>query len=232
MSCKDGYKRVNYTTLYPEYFDCLKQNNPILRSFYYDEIVEEYKPCYKSCKKCSMGGTADVNNCLECIAGYMFRPGNNERNNCVAYSEFYYISSYNQYKSLNIFQCPDEARYIIKDKKSCIDDCKKDIEYKYLFNGNCLKECPTETVEENYICKVDSAKCSFGQNDLNLENNNLEVIGTLVKTYLSEFYYTNKHISQYNNENYTIIIYKTANCIKELSLQMPNIDFKECYRKV
>ena len=30
----------------------------------------------------------------------------------------------------------------------------------------------------------------------------------------------------------TIIIYKTASCIKELSLQMPNVDFKDCYTKV
>ena len=179
-----------------------------------------------------MGGDADANNCLECIAGYMFRPGSNPKNNCVAYSEYYYISNYNQYKSLNVFQCPEEAKYIIKDKKSCIDDCKKEEEYKYLFNGNCLKECPSDTVNDNYVCKVDPTKCSFGENDLHLENNNLIVIGTLVKTYLSEFYYTNKHISQYKNENYTIIIYKTASCIKELSLQMPNVDFKDCYTKV
>ena len=162
----------------------------------------------------------------------MFRPGNNPRNNCVAYSEYYYMSSYNQYKSLNVFQCPEEAKYIIKSKKSCIDDCKKDEEYKYLYNGNCMKECPSDTRNENYICKVNSNKCTYGQNVLNLENNNLEVIRTLVKTYLSEFYYTQNHISQHNHENYTIIIYKNSSCITELSLQIPKVDFKECYKKV
>ena len=232
LTCKEGYKKVNYTTLYPEFLDCLKQDNPILKSFFYNETIDEYRPCYKTCKKCLMEGNAEANHCLECITGYMFRPGNNPKNNCVAYSEIYYISSYNQYKSLNVLQCPDEAKYILKNKKSCIDDCKKDDEYKYLYNGNCLKECPVNTIEDNYICKEDSSKCSLGQNELNLENNNLEIIGTLVKTYLSEFHYTNKHISQYQNENYTIIIYKTASCIKELSLQMPNVDFKSCYKKV
>ena len=232
LSCKEGFKKVNYTILHPEFIDCLKEDNPILKNFYFNETAEEYRPCYKTCKTCLIGGNPDANNCLECISGYMFRPGLNPKNNCVVYSEYYYISSYDQYKSLAVLQCPDEARYTIKDKKSCIDDCKKDEEYKYLYNGNCLKECPSDSVEENFICKVELDKCTLGQNELNLENNNLNIIGTLVKTYLSEFDYTNKHISQYKNENYTIIIYKTADCIKELSLQMPNVDFKSCYKKV
>ena len=57
----------------------------------------------------------------------MFRPGDNPKNNCVVYSKYYYISSYNQYKPMDILQCPDEAKYLIKDKKSCIDECKNKI---------------------------------------------------------------------------------------------------------
>ena len=72
----------------------------------------------------------------------------------------------------------------------------------------------------------------FRTKSLNLENNNLDYVTTLVKTYLSEFSYTDKHISLYKNENYTIIIYKTSSCIKELSLKMPSVDFKSCYEKV
>ena len=162
----------------------------------------------------------------------MFRPGNNPKNNCVVYSEFYYLSSYNQYKPLDILQCPDEAKYVIKDKKSCIDDCTKDEEYKLLYNGNCVKECPSDTVNVNNVCNVDSDKCTYGENELNLYNNDLEVIGTLVKTYISEFGYTDKHISLYNNQNYSVMVYKTASCINELSLEMPNVDFQSCYQKV
>ena len=55
---------------------------------------------------------------------------------------------------------------------------------------------------------------------------------TLVKTYLSEFNYTKKHISQFNNENYTMFIYINASCIKELALEIPFIDFQSCYEKV
>ena len=99
-------------------------------------------------------------------------------------------------------------------------------------NINCVKECPSDTVNVNNVCKVDSDKCTYGENELNLYNNDLEVIGTLVKTYISEFGYTDKHISLYNNQNYTVMVYKTASCINELSLEMPNVDFQSCYHKV
>ena len=163
----------------------------------------------------------------------MFRPGNNPYNNCVVYSEYYYLSAYSQYKSLNIFQCPEEAKYAIKDKKMCIDDCKNDNEYKYLFNGNCYKECPSGTINNNYICEVNYLKCSLGKNELILdEKQNLTVINSHIKNYISEFSYTEKHISLYKNDIYSIIIYKTSDCIKELSLEMPNVNFQSCYEKV
>ena len=232
ISCLDGFQKVNYTIKNPQYIDCLQKENPILKNFYFSETGNEYKPCYKTCKKCLIGGDPDSHNCLECISGYMFRPGNNEKNNCVAYSDYYYISAYGQYKPLNVLQCPEEAKYLIKEKKMCIDDCRKDDTYKYLYNGRCVEECPSNTVLKEYICNVETDKCTFGQNELNLENNNLQVLDILVKTYLSEFNYTDKHISEHNNENFTIVIYKKASCIKELSLEVPYIDFQSCYEKV
>ena len=164
----------------------------------------------------------------------MFRPNNNPFNNCIAYSEFhYYTSSYNQYKSLNIYQCLEEAKYYIKEKKSCIDDCQKDSTYNFLYNGNCLKECPYGTHNVNFVCIVNNNNCNLGKNDIYLaEKDNLEVIGTLVKSYISEFTYTNKYVSLYQNKNYTIIIYKDTNCISELSLEFPEVDFQSCYTKV
>ena len=213
--------------------DCLKEDDPIIqKKFFYDETNQVYKPCYKTCKKCLKEGDAGNNNCLECETGYMFRPGNNTYNNCVVYSEFYYITSYNQYKTLDIYQCPEESKFYILDKKSCIDDCKKDSEYPFLYNGNCVGECPSDTTIENNVCKVATDKCTKGENNLNLKNNSLDVIEILVKTYISEFSYTNLHISLYKNENYTVMIYKKSYCITELNLEMPNIDFQECYNKV
>ena len=185
LTCNEaeGYKKVNYTIVYPQFLNCIKPQDPKYKSYYFNEALQEYRPCYKTCKRCLKAGNAEENNCLECDNGYMFRPGNNTFNNCVAYSQFYFMSSYNQFKSLDIYQCPEEAKYYIRDKKSCIDNCQKDEEYKYLYNGNCLKECPSGTSNNNYICKADSDKCVLGINDIVLaENDNLEIIGTLVKS--------------------------------------------------
>ena len=162
----------------------------------------------------------------------MFRPGDNPKNNCVASSEFYYISSYEQYKGLKIYQCPEEAKYKIKEKNACIDDYKKDKEYIYLYNGNCVKNCPSDTEVNNYICEVNSNECSYGENEIYLYNNNLDAIEILAKSYTSEFTYTNNHISLYKNDNYSVMIYKNQKCIKELDIQMPNINFESCYKKV
>ena len=109
----------------------------------------------------------------------------------------------------------------------------KVIVYKYLYNGVCLKECPENTIEENYICKEILDECSLGEK--NMDKNyivNQETTEILVKTFISEFNYTKKHISLQTNQDYTIIIYENRDCITELSLEMPKVDFKECYEKV
>ena len=235
LSCNEalGYKKVNYTLVLINFLDCIKPESPQAKKYYYNETSGVYRPCYKTCKQCLKGGNAEANYCLECENNYMFRPGYNPYNNCVAYSEFYYISSYNQYKSLPIYQCPEEAKYYIKKRKSCIDDCKKDEEYKYLYNGNCLKQCPSGTRDINYVCVLSNNLCTLGKNEIFLSyNDNLEIISTLIKSYISEFYYTDNYVSHYQHTNYSIMIYKNRSCITELNLQMPNVDFQSCYTKV
>ena len=223
LTCKNGYKKVNYINLAvrSKYYDCLKPDDPILKKhFYYDETFEEYRPCYKTCKSCEKEGDSNKHYCLECKSGYMFRPGNNPYGNCVPYSKYYYITPYEQYKVLDVFQCPEEAKYMIVEKNYCIYNCQKDDKYKYLYNGNCVVECPSYTYIENFVCKVDSNICTFAEKDINLIDNSLDVVETQVKIYLSEFNSTKNHIPQYNHENYTIIIYINASCIKDLALEM------------
>ena len=81
-------------------------------------------------------------------------------------------------------QCPEEAKYMVKNgnKSYCIYDCKADEKYKYLYNGVCLKECPENTIEENYICKEILDECSLGEK--NMDKNyivNQETTEILVK---------------------------------------------------
>ena len=210
LSCNEakGYKKVNYTTVLTEFYDCILNTSSKINKFYYNETTQEYRPCYKRCKTCSKA---------------------------VVYSEFYYITPYDQYKALDTLQCPEESKYLVKDgnKSYCIYDCKNDEVYKYLYNGVCLKECPSNTVNRNYICNEITDKCNLGEIIMDEKNNiTKESTDILVKTYISEFNYTNKHVTLHKNKKYSIIIYKNRECISELSLEMPKVDFKDCYDKV
>ena len=237
LSCNEakGYKKINYTTVLTEFYDCILNTSSKISKFFFNETTQEYRPCYKTCKKCLIGGDEYANHCLECELGYMFRPGDNPYNNCVVYSNFYYITPYDQYKALNTLQCPDESKYLVRngDKNYCIYDCKADDTYKYLYNGECLKECPPDTINQNYVCKEIIDGCNLGEIQMDNKNNiTQETTEVLIKTYISEFNYTNKHVSLHTNKNYQIIIYKDRDCISELSLEMPKVDFKDCYDKV
>ena len=234
--CKSGYKTVNFTTKNPEFFYCLEEKE-IPKKFYKEEKegITVYKPCYRKCKSCIIGGNDQQNNCLECGPGYMFRPGDNPYNNCIGYSENIYVDSYGNIKNLPNPQCPDDAMYKIKDKDSnkvlCIYDCKASLKNRVLFNGNCLETCPENTTLDTItnICKVDKNRCSLGENDIYIENNDtMKVVETLAKTYMSEFKYTSKHIAKYNHQNFSVILYKNDSCIKAQNLRMPTIDFLNC----
>ena len=237
LSCNEakGYRKVNYTIVLTQFYDCILNTSTKLSKYFLNETMQEYRPCYKLCKRCSISGDEYANNCLECENGYMFRPGDNPHNNCVVYSDYYYINPYNQYKALNTMQCPEESKYMVKtgNKSHCIYDCKEDLIYKYLYNGVCLQECPANTVNESFVCKEIVDKCNLGVNKL---GDNIiidkERTETFVRTYISEFNYTIKHVSLYTNYNYNILIYQNRDCVTELSLEMPKVDFKQCYNKV
>ena len=232
VSCNEalGYKKVNYTLKLTKFLDCLKKEDPHLKKFYYNETLNEYRPCYKTCKKCLKSGNAEIQNCLECETNYMFRPGDNPHNNCVAYSEYYFINSYNQYKSLNTFVCPEEAKYMVTEKKYCIYDCKQDKEYKYLYSGQCIKSCPSHTKNISFICSENPNTGYLSTNVL--YDDNLTSVDNYVKTFISEFRNNPKHATLYNNENYNILLYRNPNIINDLSLKMTKVDFKDCYDKV
>ena len=240
VSCDESlYKKVNYTiNKYSRFFDC-KSIDQLQTKFYYDEIKQQYKPCYKHCKTCSGPGNDTNQNCLDCEKNYMLRPGHNPYNNCVVYSEFYYLSAYNEYKPLQSPQCPEEAKYTIKDemnKTSCIFDCKAHKDYKYLYNGNCFKTCDEieGTKNENFKCKEnDINKIYISENPLYLDSNDtLPSIQTLAIIYAQEFNYTVNHISLYKSDDMTIAFYKNISIIGNTNLHLPMIDFRESYGKI
>ena len=237
LSCDiTKYKVVNFTDKYPQYVNCLEEKK-VQTKYYYDNEVNQYRPCYSTCKTCSGHGNLTVQNCTECDSNYMLRPGYNPYNNCVVYSKYYYISPYNEYKPLSNPQCPEEAKYKVIDdnnKTSCIFDCKAHSTNNLLYQGLCWKECPDGTKQNNFICKEnDPNKIYISKDEIYMDTNDtIKVIETLAITYSKEFNYTDNHISYYSNENLTVVLYKKPDIISNSGLKIPDIDFGDCYEKV
>ena len=237
ISCNTelGYANVNYT-IYPypknQYLNCHKSTDPLLNNFYYNSSLNQYRPCYKTCKTCSQEGDDFLHNCDTCKSGYRFKPFGSEIKNCVANCSYYSRNSYGQYKCLKSFPCPEEVPYMIEDKKACVFSCEKEVEYNLLYNGKCVKTCPSETILEGNICKVNENVAKVEKSTFYSNGNITKEVGNLVETYSQEFNYTNNYVAMYENKNYSIAIYKNSSCISDLSLDIPLIDFQNCYKKI
>ena len=168
----------------------------------------------------------------------IFNPDFINSQNCVKKCKhYYYYTLFYEYKCTENNQCPDEFPFLIKDKKKCIDDCEKDNLYKYRYNGECLQKCPNNTFHDDnkYLCKdINLNKCLLSENEYNSLNENIseKEIEKFVKNYAKEFQYTDNHISVFKNKIYSVTIYKNAECISDLNLTIPQIDFGDCYKKV
>ena len=121
-------------------------------------------------------------------------------------------------------------------ENKCTDDCNKVEGHIFQYGGQCYNACPINTKNDsNNICidNQDNNSCakSEAQIDLgeSLHNGGFELNA---KNYAKEFSYTTKHVSLLFNDLYSIIIYKDGNCINELHINMPKIDFGSCYTKV
>ena len=222
---------------YNDYYDCYNETTKP-GNFFLNKSTLLYEPCYRSCATCEYGGDGNQNNCTSCDYDYMKEPEVENSTNCVVLCKnFYYYTSYNQFKCSASPQCPEENSLLIRDKKKCVRNCLKDGgEYKYQYNGECLKNCPNDTRAENNdnLCKViNEETCSKSDSEFELYNFLKEGgVEKIAKTYAKEFNYTDKHISIFKNEVYSIMLYKNVECISVLELQMPEIDFGACYTKV
>ena len=205
-------------------------------NFYFDNTDNHYKPCFETCLTCNEGGNGENNNCLTCEINYIKKPGYPDSKNCVTECFYsYYYTSFGQYKCTNSSSCPDEANLYIKDLKKCTDDCKNEGKYKYQYGGQCLENCPKDTSpkKKNICIDNNNDNCAKSESEIDLQefltNGGVDLNA---KNYAKEFGYTAKHISQYYNSIYSILIYKDVNCIEELSIKMPKVDFGDCYTKV
>ena len=239
ISCnKDkGY----YQAIFPNdsflhgYIECYNsETKPV--NFYFDDSDSKYKACYETCETCSIGGNGNEHNCLTCDFNHRKRIDKNGIINCITNcSYFYYYNKYGQYRCTNNSYCPEEVNLFIKDLKKCTNDCNKEGNYTYQYGGQCLERCPQDTSPNSQnIClmdNVDSCLKSEAEIDIQefLKNGGIDV---KAKNYAKEFNYTKKHVSYFHNSIYSIFFYKDSGCINELSLNVPEVDFGDCYTKI
>ena len=164
-------------------------------------------------------------------------PEEKETTNCVLKCQYYYYFIFNSYYCTENNQCPNDAPLLVRNKGKCIDNCYNDNDYKYQFNYECYNECPDDTIEdEDLICRLEDKKKCYLYTDFflnvnfeELESNHFDIY---IKRYINGFEDTDFHLDFYQSKNYTITIYKTMECLKELEMISTIIDFRECYEKV
>ena len=219
-----------------KYLKCL--NEETKPSFYFlNKITKYFEKCYETCATCEYGGNERNNNCSSCENGFIPQPEINNTKNCVINCPFYYYVFYGRYECTYSFQCPNNSNFLVKTKRKCINNCQKDNNYKYQYNGECLESCPTNTTGENddYICKdINRDICTLAKREINISDDNLLIndVDVMAKTYTNEYDYTDNHISLFNEKNYKITIYKNKECISNLKLETSEIDFRKCYENV
>ena len=216
------------------YVECLN-NLTKPKNFYFNK--DRYEPCYEKCATCEYGGDGNIHNCTSCESNYIFIPDLKNTTNCVMKCPYYYYYKNDEKYSCTLNdKCPAKYNILIKEKKKCTDDCKKEENYKYYYNGECFSKCPNYTEENNdYNCKdKDLNKCLLNKKELNFLNETHEEIEVQNKVleYIKDFNYADKHVTLYENEIYSILIYKNKECISYLNLTITEIDFNNCEEKV
>ena len=120
------------------------------------------------CKSCIKSGNETINNCDECIYNYTFLndsyvTSKNCYKNC---SYYYYLNENENYICTENNFCPSKFDKIIEQRKKCIEDCKKDDDYKYEYNKNCIEICPKNT-KIDFVEKKCLKSCKSNQVEFN-----------------------------------------------------------------
>ena len=135
-----GYYPIFYGNIYDRYHECIHKDSNIER-LYFDSEDNYFKPCYETCRTCNKAGSKMNHNCLSCDINYIFRLDEIGKNNCVVNcTNPYYFNAFGQYKCSDSPKCPEEAKFLIKEKNKYINDCKNDDIYIYENKGYCLNK--------------------------------------------------------------------------------------------
>ena len=236
---KKGYYSLNINGVSKDTrnIDCYNEETKP-ENFYLDSKNNEYKICHSNCKTCDYGGDGNQNNCTSCKNNQILKPDIPNSSNCVKQCDFFYYYQGEQYKCTPNEVCPDDYQLEIKEKRKCIDKCENDNEYIIKYDGECYKEPPEGTNYDEISKKcldINTNICKLNEKILRLisnENITEKEIAQKAELYAKEFDYTNKHVTVYKNDFYSITLYMNGQCLSDLNLNIDEIDFGECYTKV
>ena len=125
----NGYYSIKYNNILFSDLCYNTQTKP--KNFFLNKESNLFEICYKNCQSCNNYGNDNENNCSSCVSNYIFLPDYNNSTNCVPKCNYYYYYSlYNIYSCTSNFQCPEEAKLLIRNKNRCIDNCSMDNIYK------------------------------------------------------------------------------------------------------
>ena len=170
------------------------------------QISLTIETCYQSCKKCSKGksiSNTNEHNCFECKQNYY--PYENKRSNCFSKQEIAKIHpNYYFDENKKVFNlCHTNCKQCFGALKDNCLSCYSNKNLKYLYNGQCLSQCPKETCssknkEGNFICE----KCKSNKSE-NFDNknkipteNNIELIFDFISSNSSSSVTSNSELIQ------------------------------------
>ena len=213
-------------------YECHKKNEKLERLFFsYKD--KGFLPCYETCLYCDELGDSNNHKCTACDYNYIKSldvKDSSKTFNCIIQCNYnYYYNNYGQYKCTESPICPLERNIHVEKKKKCVSSCKEEDPYIYLFNGDCVETCPSGYLadENNNICKLISTElCTINSKEIKfISLYNINMLNSLTKEYKDEFTYTDKHFINITNSNYSIIIFKDLDCLKQFNLNIPDLRF-------
>ena len=161
IKCKENYyPKLNDNNNKENFFDCYKNNS--LENYYLDNDDLLFKPCFETCKTCNQNGTIENHNCIICDSNFKLQLSVGDYYNCYPEcNNYYYFDKDKNYKCLDKKECPNDYKYLIEQKKQCIDECYNDPAHQYNFGKKCFEKCPEEisykSETKNFFCE---AKCT------------------------------------------------------------------------
>ena len=224
-------KRPISATYSSSFVECYSESTKP-SNFFLDSSDHIYKPCYETCSECTSAGNEYDHKCTKCAEHYITSP--KVSTDCItSCTYFYYFTEFDQYKCTTDNNCPEDSSIYIYELKKCTDDCKKESVYKFQYGGRCYKACPEGTIDNNFVCQdKDPNACTQSKFEADLQDSSIyDTVDINAKTYIKEFGYSNKHVSYYKNNLYSIIYYKDYQCLSNIQ-DVSKFDLDSCLEKV